>query len=200
GSLQRMVGFPNDRRKEHGLSRSASILTGCTVAMLLAAVGASSAYALFTEGVECKTETGAIEAICITSVSGGVLLEAVGTEKISKADFDEGTVGLLLVPSLSLELESTLAVCLECEVLQASPLTVLGTIDGVIDFENVKVVGTLEPKCEILNKTVTTKALVAQGANETEVEINPASGKTFAELEIGNKGTETCPATVKGIN
>ena len=180
------------------MSRSVRIiLMGCAVAMLFAAVGASSAYALFSEGVKC--EAPGKEGICITTSAGGVLNEAIGEEN-ALLRLDTGTVAKLLVPSLTLELESTEAECLGCIVHQASPLTVLGTITGQVVFKKVHIIGTLAPKCKVINETVTTKKLVAEGLNETEVEVKPETGKVFAEIEIGNNGAEICPATVKGIN
>jgi hypothetical protein len=169
---------------------------GCVVAMLFAAVGASSAFAEFTEGETCGT-TG-IPTVCITKTEGGVLKEAKGEEKGLITETEEAAK--LSVPSLELELSSPAVDCeAPCQVDQLEPLVKVPTLLAKLVFLEVTVVGALAAKCKVVSP-ITTKSLVGTALNEKEIEFKPESGEIFTEVEIGNQTGQTCPATVKGIN
>jgi hypothetical protein len=171
--------------------------------LLGTAIVASAASAAFTlTTTECKNTAPTINTLCYaTAEKGTTLFEFSGSEPI-KATKEAGTVSTLTAKFGETEvvIECTAAETLGGELLQPEPLVKTPTLDvSSLDFTGCLLKGALEKKC-LVPAALTTNAIVGTTDEEDgHIIFAPVTPPVFIEFEFSNNGTETCPATVKGL-
>jgi hypothetical protein len=159
----------------------------------------SVAFATF-EKTSIKCESG-IPTACLAATEGGSKFEAKGKETYT-GKLVPGTEASLDVPSIALDI-----LCKKDastgEVEQTEPLVnAVVARNGILTFSECHIAGEVGTKCRV-TEPIKTKPLKGTVIDEMPISagtVEPETGKTIAEVEIGNQAGQTCPATIKGIN
>jgi hypothetical protein len=165
------------------MSRARFMLLGLAVAMTALAMFASSASAAtisFVWQVDGHRLVSGSETKEFDVTTDGKTFDLAGTVA--------GAAALLLSTEVSVEKGA--------HIIGGVP----GTNEEVVVFKGVTV--DKPAKCAVVGKTVKTKALkteivegakTKEGNGEVDILFVPKEGETFAEFELENNGTETCP-------
>jgi len=183
------------------MSRIRLLVMGCmvTCAVMISAIGASSASATFTLS---EAECGAgIPTFCYENTTNKKLFEFSGSEEFT-GKFEPETPNLLFASfgGEGIRIECTEASFPGGTFNQASPLTAAATITTKIDFNGCKMTEGPLKTCTI-KPLIETSGITGTFPEETEIKttkFSPSSGTIFAEITFENNEAEKCPATIKG--
>jgi hypothetical protein len=179
-----------------------SVLGATLLAVLsISALAASSASAVFTLATTDECGAAGIPTWCWENTANKKLFNFSGTNSVA-GKLEPETVNLLKgLLGEEIELKATGA-SLTGTLEQGTVLVNEAAISGVvIEFTGVTVTGNAAAakKCAVKGEVVKTNSIAGSfGGAITKTKFKPTSGTTFASIEFINKGTETCPATIKG--
>jgi hypothetical protein len=178
-----------------------AMLLAVAAAMLLSAVGASSASAELVLSAENCNGTVTWLAVCWAPTETVASLAETKELEGSVEVVASGGPNLFVVPGIPVEIECGSVKQFEKtgKLNQTTPLTVETSITGQLTFEGCKLVGTnaVATKCVIPVKE-TTKALKGHATAPLAVLLKPTEGEVFIEITFTSKEGQTCPATVIG--
>ncbi len=183
------------------MSRIRLLFMSSMAVMVVGAVGSSTAMATFEEGVECSQTGTGIPVLCLLTP----LKEAKGTETFTSTILS-GSESLLEVASVEFHIVCKVAND-EGTIEQPEPLVKAPLfMKTKIKFKECEILneGTakLGEKCEVTNKEIETREIDGEPlpTEPQHLEFKPETGTAFAEISIGNKPGQSCPATIRGIN
>jgi hypothetical protein len=161
----------------------------------IAASGASAAFVL----TETKCEGGALIAFCWSKEATSPLFELTGEEEfeaLPKAGTEIALLFKLGTEGLHINCTDAHAVG---KIVQTAPLETNYSLKKVvITFSGCTLETPIGTKCKVPVEKSTAN-LIGTPSSAEAVTFTPEAGSIFIEFEISNNGTETCPATLKGI-
>jgi hypothetical protein len=173
--------------------------------VVMAAVVVSAAY-----GVTASAASAEVFVLTNTKCTGGTFInycyENTAKEKLELTG--NQTIGVNLVAATTWHIILPLigavlcqgAVFRESKYIQTSPLTAnLRVGSFFIRWSQCRLDGIVEKQCKVPEE-MESPALTGTPTSGSEFVVKPETGTTFAEIALENNGTETCPATAKGIH